>query len=267
MPVNASSHHDALSQCTATLSSALQVLDSFNRRNKNQHRVASWWTQFGLLRRCARKLDDTLAVYLLSLQVRNLKRAKQSQPQVLSRNGKALDHDLTSQARKFVESTIPLSFLAFTQLAADNQHAALGLVLLGVLASINSVVTRLLPPDPQDEQLSRDIEAPKLPHPKIVDKTAQIDPRGFGEIISRDQLSLSVKTRPQSTLPPPPSPPSPPEHAQEPEIRIAAKKRKPTVTTTGTASAKRSMEQRPHKSQTKKTKKSDPFSDIFSSLI
>ncbi|CAI4211730.1 unnamed protein product [Parascedosporium putredinis] len=66
------------------------LLDAFNHRNKNQHRRSHWWRQFNLLRRALRRLIVAPAL-------------KDPRPSLTT---------------------------AFTQLAADNQYAPLGLVLL-----------------------------------------------------------------------------------------------------------------------------------------
>lgn len=38
------------------LGPALEILDLFNHRNKNQHRLSKWWARFDMLRRGIRKL-------------------------------------------------------------------------------------------------------------------------------------------------------------------------------------------------------------------
>jgi hypothetical protein len=39
------------------ISNLLAILDAFNHRNKNQHRLSPWWSRFSILRRALRAFD------------------------------------------------------------------------------------------------------------------------------------------------------------------------------------------------------------------
>lgn len=55
---------ETLQAAVDRLRPALQILDAFNHRNKNQHRSSRWWAQFDMLRRGTRKLVVELAAVL-----------------------------------------------------------------------------------------------------------------------------------------------------------------------------------------------------------
>lgn len=90
----------------------LHILDAFNHRNKNQHRVARWWTQFSLLRRSTKRLHDALARRLRfrSAQNAGLKKIK-SQHQKSSKAESALDDDIAARVHGLLNTTIPSCFL------------------------------------------------------------------------------------------------------------------------------------------------------------
>ncbi|VUC26489.1 unnamed protein product [Clonostachys rosea] len=91
------------------------LLDAFNHRHKNQHHSSHWWSHFSRLRRSLRSLLDNDGV--------------PSSP----------------HARWLQFHILPRSYKAFSQLAADNQHAPLGLLLLTVLARAHTLLTYILP--------------------------------------------------------------------------------------------------------------------------
>ncbi|KAF6823483.1 hypothetical protein CMUS01_10678 [Colletotrichum musicola] len=232
----------------------LHILDAFNHRHKNQHRVARWWNQFSLLRRSTKRLHDALARRLRfrSAQNAGLKKLK-SQHQKPSKARSALDLDIAASVHALLDTTIPTSFLAFTQLTADNQHAALGLVLLGVLASINNAVAPLVPGRPQNDaadvpaisSVAAPIATPLggYKRPDIVD---------LGVAISRDELREAAASKTgrreepinESRSPPKRKLASLPDDAVPPETKKSKQK-----------------------SNKKKSRKGDEFSDLFSSLM
>ncbi|KAH0443288.1 hypothetical protein CcaCcLH18_00969 [Colletotrichum camelliae] len=233
-------------QITGALAPALHILDSFNHRNKNQHHVARWWTQFDLLRRAIRRLHDVLILRIQKPQAQGYRK-----PQKTSKPNHDLDGDITARVEILFDQIIPSSFLAFTQLTADNQHAALGLSLLGVLASINSAVSSLVP-DRVEESRHEPPAALSTVQPTAAltkDTKAASGPADLGIAISRDQLQSA--TKPQST----------------PRPEGKGKKRK-TVPPIQDAGPVRSLEDnRTEKKPKKRSKKRDEFSDLFSSLM
>ncbi|KAF3810665.1 hypothetical protein GCG54_00006573 [Colletotrichum gloeosporioides] len=236
---------------TGALIPVLHILDSFNHRNKNQHHVARWWIQFDLLRRAVKRLHDALVLRIQHAQAQGHRMQKQK----TSKHKHDLDGDVSTRVETLIDQIIPSSFLAFTQLTADNQHAALGLVLLGVLASINSAVASLVP-DCVEEGRHEPPAALSAAQPTAAlakDTKAASGPVDFGIAISRDQLQLA--TKPQSTL--------------RPGGKEAAKeKKRKVVSPVENAGPMRSLKDKKiEKKPKKKSKKGDEFSDLFSSLM
>ncbi|CAG9993327.1 unnamed protein product [Clonostachys byssicola] len=95
------------------------LLDAFNHRHKNQHHSSHWWSHFSRLRRSLCSLLD-----------------KDGNPSF-------------AHARWLQSHVLPRSYKAFSQLAADNQHAPLGLLLLTVLARVHALLTYILPAEEQ----------------------------------------------------------------------------------------------------------------------
>ncbi|GKT43808.1 uncharacterized protein ColSpa_03989 [Colletotrichum spaethianum] len=250
----------------AALVPVLQILDSFNHRNKNQHRVARWWARFDVLRRSARRLHDALEArarhrHAQSFKAPSKKSAGRPSPGTGTSNGdrrgNALDEDVTARVRLLLDTTIPSSFF---QLAADGQHAALGLVLLGVLARINSAIAPLAPRQPErgDET---PMANPPASHDAVVANEGQANPEpmGLGVAVSRDQMKLAAKPLARH-----------PTKDDEAVAPVASKKKRrladaPTTEPEPSKPAKeRKSEKKPGK---KKSKKGDEFSDLFSSLM
>ncbi|EXF82551.1 hypothetical protein CFIO01_13101 [Colletotrichum fioriniae PJ7] len=286
----------------ATLVPVLAILDSFNHRNKNQHRVARWWSAFDLLRRAVRRLHDALEAQARHRRALSFKSksssssSKRSSAAAAAAGGKptsssaerrqnALDEDVAARVRVLLDSTIPSSFSAFTQLAADNQHAALGLVLLGLLARINSVVTLLAPAPTPAPRLEKAIPAGDVTTTSSSFSTTksaaavtvaderhqqqqqqQSDSKGLGVAISRDQLKLAAKPldhHPSSSV----STLSLSRNVDEASAAVPQKKRKlASVPPPETKASKPAKEEKPVKKK-KKAKKTDDFSDLFSSLM
>ncbi|KAK6210227.1 hypothetical protein QIS74_11811 [Colletotrichum tabaci] len=254
----------------AALVPVLQIFDGFNHRNKNQHRVARWWARFDLLRRSVRRLHDALEARVRHRHAQSFKAptkksaSKANAGAVIgngNRRGNALDEHVTARARLLLDSIIPSSFLAFSQLAADNQHAALGLVLLGVLARINSTVAPLVP-----QQSERGGDMPmtntSASHDAVTvkDQTPS-ELMDLGVAISRDQLKLAAKP-----------PARRPRKDEWEAVASTATKKKRNILDVFDSESEPSSKlvklKRPEKKPgKKKSKKGDEFSDLFSSLI
>ncbi|KAK2007030.1 hypothetical protein LZ32DRAFT_594416 [Colletotrichum eremochloae] len=245
-----------------TLVPVLRILDGFNHRNKNQHRVARWWSRFDLLRRSVWRLHDALEARIRHHHAQSFRApSKRSAGKVNAsigtrtsggdRRSEVLDEDVTTRAQLLLDTTIPPSFLAFSQLAADGQHAALGLVLLGVLARINSAITPLALRQPKrgDEMLP-------------IAKESQTNPESMdlGVVISRDQMKLAAKPLDRRSTR---------EDAEAVVAPIASKKKRKLVDApiTEPEPSRRSKEKRSEKRLGKKSKKGDEFSDLFSSIM
>ncbi|KAF5521782.1 hypothetical protein CGCA056_v006687 [Colletotrichum aenigma] len=92
---------------TGALTPILHILDSFNHRNKNQHHVARWWTQFDLLRRAVSRLHDALVLRIQHAQAHGHKKQKQKN----SKHKHNLDGDVTTRVETLIRQIIPSSFL------------------------------------------------------------------------------------------------------------------------------------------------------------
>lgn len=85
-------------------------------------------------------------------------------------------------------------FRPFSQLAADNQYAPLGLVLLAVLARVSSVVSELLPPD---QPLGSVQDSPAVGKISPIFQNSTEGDRGVA--ISRGDMDLTVPATPTIT--------------------------------------------------------------------
>jgi ribonuclease MRP protein subunit RMP1 len=92
------------------------LLRILHHRNKNQHHVAKWWRDLNTLKRLLTKL-----ISMKDLQ------SKQC-------------YDLVYKLKKY---TIPQCYRSFNNIVALGQFITLGLVLLGLLARINSCIDEL----------------------------------------------------------------------------------------------------------------------------
>ena len=144
-----------------------------------------------------------------------------------------------------IELTICASYFSpFTQLVADNQHAALGLMLVALLARIAALLTEILPADTPAPALSTSIRASSL----------ATDPAlRYGETVQTDK-GVTIERGNACAIPDSSS-------RNTTEGRETTSKRKAT----GTDST-------PHEDKIKKrkkvkaVKKGDDFSSLFSSL-
>ncbi|KAF4470780.1 ribonuclease mrp subunit rmp1 [Fusarium albosuccineum] len=135
-----SPHPDASLLITSneSLVPLLQILNAFNHRHRNQHSSSHWWSSFSLLRRAVRNLSTDLASHPPATKGKN-----KSKSLVVERH----HYPAFARAKWMLRHTVPRAYFAFSQLAADNQHALLGLLLLSVLARINYLLSDLVPND------------------------------------------------------------------------------------------------------------------------
>ncbi|KAJ6441675.1 ribonuclease MRP protein subunit RMP1 [Purpureocillium lavendulum] len=115
----------------SSIAETLRVLDAFNHRHRNQHRATHWWSSFRILRHRLQRLRDDLALP--------------------ARGRGDLVHVRAAWLRNHV---VPRAYLSFSQLAADNQHAPLGLLLLAILARVETVLVILVPHEHNNTQPS-----------------------------------------------------------------------------------------------------------------
>jgi ribonuclease MRP protein subunit RMP1 len=98
-------------RCLELLGPAQGILDLFNHRNKNQHRLSRWWKQFDMLRRGIRKLIAELEDYLGAEAKAIAKRKK-------SKKGNSAQPELDAErarmevrTRYVLEQLVPRAFL------------------------------------------------------------------------------------------------------------------------------------------------------------
>ncbi|KAM0513519.1 hypothetical protein ACHAPE_007781 [Trichoderma viride] len=142
----------------------LPILNAFNHRHHNQHRLAHWWPVFRSLRRTIRNLIDDLTPST-SLSSRPTRR-----------------ETIPPRAIWLNKHFIPRAYVAFSQLAADNQHAPLGLLLLAILARIHTALS----------PLSIDTSIPK-PQPKT-NRANDLANQDKGVTIARQELPSATST-------------------------------------------------------------------------
>lgn len=141
---------------TESLTTEYQLLHLVYHRNYNQHRVARWWRSFNELHRHVRRVLKLLSV-------------KKSSPA------------LSLEIKYIVNKLIKKCYWEFNGIVALGQFVPLGLVLIGLLARINSL---LLPGVPKK-------------HEPIIDK--QVDDKiCLGEDIGED-MEQTVITAKAST--------------------------------------------------------------------
>ncbi|TRX91315.1 hypothetical protein FHL15_007737 [Xylaria flabelliformis] len=158
------------SQALSRLEPLQPVLAGLAHRNHNQHRRAAWWRCFGMLRRSCAKLVEKLVVAIAAAHRTAARAAKAAKAKSKKRRREELasgasvtvaavgandalvvreSHSqmdiITSHAAWLHDVLAPRCYLAFSQLAADNQFAALGVVLLGILAQVKAACDCVAP--------------------------------------------------------------------------------------------------------------------------
>ncbi|KAI1006766.1 hypothetical protein K3495_g1456 [Podosphaera aphanis] len=208
------------------LHSLYQILHLAHHRNKNQHRLSKWYKSFSQLRRQIAKLRHELTQLdmALSLSSDESKYVQKARSDVGLRTTFMRHH------------LVPKCYKAFGNLVADNQYATLGLLIMGVLAGLWSVL-EVISPDHEDVQ-HQSVELAAEPKPKV--KTVE----DLGEVISRFQSQDQSEKRGKEKL----------DVEKEPRKRKAREEKQ-----------KMTAEPRPTK-KPKKHKKRDVFDDIFKGL-
>ncbi|ODA82711.1 hypothetical protein RJ55_01220 [Drechmeria coniospora] len=171
----ASPDKKALAASTASardsLAALLPFLHAFNHRHHNQHRVTHWWNSFSILRRSLQRIADGL-----------------SESKELS--GTAYIY--TREVRLWLTSCFISTGSAFSQLAADNQHAPLGLMLLAVLARADTILGSLVPSQkpqaPPSPTVGVDPRPTKLEKPAGIAVPAESSVSDRGVAVSRQDI-------------------------------------------------------------------------------
>ncbi|KAK4106722.1 hypothetical protein N658DRAFT_520207 [Parathielavia hyrcaniae] len=206
-----------LSLAIASLAPALELLERFHHRNKNQHRIAKWWAQADMLRRHVRKMLGELEAAVEPAE----KAARAKERQRVKGTGKGKSQKLVEAVgEENMQAEVlrkragylrwrlgPGAFLAFTQLSADRQFAHLGLMLLGVLAQVDKVIAPFAPPQREtvDEETreqaaaAAEVAAGKDSAVGADDDTMMETDTDMGVAVSRDEIMASIERDPAPT--------------------------------------------------------------------
>lgn len=152
---------------------------------------------------------------------------------------------------------------AFTQLAADNQYAHLGLALIGILAQVNAAVTPLSSAQVDDNGIPVVQEETIPPTPMSKTEAHGVaDVADLGVSVSREELRRQVivpEPRVRSTLASA-DPEENPIHQVHEDLRKRKKRKDEFDDLFDSLQAKDTKKK-------KKRKKKDEFDDMFSSLV
>ncbi|KAF4446038.1 Ribonuclease MRP protein subunit rmp1 [Fusarium austroafricanum] len=233
-----------LTTTSESLAPLLPILNGFAHRHKNQHSSSHWWSSFSLLRRAVRNIVEDLNIRPRKTKSGNVKRDS---------------HPALARAKWMMRHVVPRAFVAFSQLAADNQHAPLGLLLLSVLARIHTLLSHLVPTNHDGESSisavtkSMPLEPNRSTPLELTTAEAPAPDVDMGVAISRDEL-LSTQKKARSI-------PESGSNLKEPKPK--ERKSKSLHTNLHKSSPNDDTKDRPKK---KKRKDSDAFSSLFGSL-
>ncbi|KAF4954968.1 hypothetical protein FGADI_4878 [Fusarium gaditjirri] len=231
-----------LATTSDSLALLIPILNGFAHRHKNQHSSSHWWSSFSGLRRAVRNLVNDL----------------NSRPRKVKYGGVKRDvYPALARAKWVMRHVVPGAFVTFSQLAADNQHAPLGLLLLSVLARTHTLLSQLVP----DHDHSPPISTSTDPKPSEPSKHQASDLRtdgvpyagvDMGVAISRDEL-LSTQKKMK---------PIPKADSRSKNLKLKEYETKTTLADTKKISSKSDTIDEPKK----KSKNSDELSSLFGSL-
>ncbi|KAF5716451.1 ribonuclease mrp subunit rmp1 [Fusarium mundagurra] len=242
-----------LATTSDSLAPLIPILNGFAHRHKNQHSSTHWWSSFSILRRAVRNLVNDL----------------NSRPRKVKSGGVKRDvHPALVRAKWMMRHVVPGTFIwvanrmfystrsTFSQLAADNQHAPLGLLLLSVLARTNTILSQLVPDHDHNPPISTSTKPiPSEPRKhKSSDLKADDGPNAgvdMGVAISRDEL-LSTQKKTKSV---------PKADSRSKDLKLKEYEAKTTHTDTKIPSKSDTIDK-----PRKKTKNSDELSSLFGSL-
>ncbi|KAI1627086.1 hypothetical protein EDD37DRAFT_605914 [Exophiala viscosa] len=129
------------------------LLDKIWVRNKNQHRTQIWWKSLGMLRKAITTLvalndeeqhlrQQTGTGAGSTMDAKQVRKLFEQESQIRR------DREIWNEWIR--ETLLPRAYLGFSGLVADTQFAHLGVVLVGILADVMSVVGP--PTAPKDDQ-------------------------------------------------------------------------------------------------------------------
>lgn len=137
---------------------------------------------------------------------------------------------------------------AFSSLVADNQYSVLGLMLLGTLARVKSVLGRLVEDEDENEVEMRGDDV-AVEAAEVVVEQDEKQSHDFGEVVRREEILAAVKEEVGAVT----------EKKSRPKKRLAIDKDEMSSKAGST----------PSKAPKKKRKKGkgDAFDDLFASLL
>ncbi|CCU76715.1 hypothetical protein BGHDH14_bgh05125 [Blumeria hordei DH14] len=164
---------------TVDLAASSRLLHLVHHRNHNQHRGACWYSRFNQLRRHIARLIREEECCTVTCARGATKNAYGQKARVALAQRIAFMRDIL----------VPKCFVAFGNLVADSQYAALGLVLVGELSRVNCALETLGNDFPEDDGISK-VKAlgPLPPLSKDV-----LDPQDAGEVVLRQESCASPK--------------------------------------------------------------------------
>ncbi|WAO91016.1 Hypothetical protein NCS54_00846600 [Fusarium falciforme] len=240
-----------LTTANESLAPVLPILNAFAHRHRNQHHSSHWWSSFSLVRRAARNLSTDLTSRPRPIKNKNK-----------PGNVEGDNHPALARAKWMIRHVVPRTYIAFSQLAADNQHAPLGLLLLSILARINRILSDLVPADQNTIPEASTSAKPTTTGPVLSSNFQTLTPAetdspdiDMGVTISRNKVLPIRKTttsQPETKLD---------AHLTEPPSK--ERKLKSLTKDTKKSSSKDPAKDKPKK---KKKKGGDALSSLFGSL-
>jgi ribonuclease MRP protein subunit RMP1 len=219
------------------LHSISQILHLTHHRNKNQHRLAKWYKSFSMLRRHVSKLSSELET--------NIQYTALSAKAKKTIESRAI---LGARVAFLQDVLIERCYLAFSQLVADNQYAALGLMLMGCLARVRKVIKPLGRDRDDDDELTGEEKGEGL------EKKEELD---LGEVIKREELHVEEAGEERN----------PDEEDGENDAQLRRPKKKKRSVTVEEAKESTVKDSTTTKRLKKKRKKRDAFDDLFDGLV
>ncbi|KAK6078539.1 hypothetical protein SCUP234_06162 [Seiridium cupressi] len=271
-PAQPSAHPAAL----AKLQPLVAILAGFNHRNKNQHRHARWWAAFNSLRRNVSRLISELEIAAQKAQ-KSSGSGKKRKREGKDADGEGREGAVEERAKWMRDYAVPEAYLPFSQLAADNQFAVLGIVLLGVLASVREACVQLV--GEADPEIATTEMPSVVSEPVVMARGDTTKPGGgktgfamaaaeevadSGQVVSREEIAAAIDTQSAKAVQP----------VDEPLMK---RKRRDVADTVATKSAEKSssdggkaiekLDKASKDKKKKKKKKGDEFDALFSSLV
>ncbi|OAQ95841.1 hypothetical protein LLEC1_00263, partial [Akanthomyces lecanii] len=224
--------------------------------------ASPWWSAFKQFRHGVRSLAADLRRHQALNQLRTDSSKKSTAAKAKT---KSAQRQLLARVALLRNHTVPRAYLCFSQLIADNQHAALGLLLFGALASVNSILDSISPHKQyfSDAQGSiADTNAAPAPSAPVQPQHGR-DNADRGVAISRDHIG--VAPNPSKPSEPPNSGPS--EDAAPKKRDNDVRPNKPRLVPSR-ENADRVLEagQKQKKKKSKRKDKGDELSSLFGSL-